>query len=57
MATPVLLWRARGVGLGDACVIAGFVVAVVPCCWQEEAINAMPTRAVIKPNTYLFIGC
>ena len=56
-AAPALLWRARGVGLGDAAVTAGFVVAVVPCCWQEETINAMPIRAVIKHNTYLFIGC
>src|SRR5439155_703784 len=55
-AAPVLLWRARGVGVGDAAVTAGFVVAVVPCCWQEETIDAMPIRAVIKHSVYLFIG-
>ena len=57
-ATPVLLCRVRGAGVGVALVTAGaVVVAVVPCCWQEETINAMPIRPVIKHNTYLFIGC
>jgi hypothetical protein len=33
------------------------VVAVVPCCCVQEATNAIPISAVIKHNTYLFIGC
>ena len=44
-----------GVGVGWAAAGA-VVVAVVPCCWQE-AINAMPMMALIKHNTYFFIGC
>jgi hypothetical protein len=30
------------------------VVAVVPCCWQEE-MSIMPSMALIKHNRYLFI--
>jgi hypothetical protein len=43
--------------VGDGLAAAVVVVAFVPCCWQEEAINAMPMTAPIKHNTYLFIGC
>ena len=46
-----------GVGVGLAAAGAVVVVAFVPCCWQEEAINAIQMMAPIKPNTYLFIGC
>src|SRR5207248_9763824 len=54
-ATPVLLWRVRGAGVGDAAVTAGaVVVAVVPCCVQE-AIHAIAMMALSKHNTYLFI--
>ena len=58
-ATPVLLCRDLDGGVGEAWATAGAVaeVPVVPCCWQEETINAMPIRPVIKHNTYLFIGC
>jgi hypothetical protein len=48
------LWVRDGVGVGRAAA-AVVVVAFVPCCWQEEAINAMPMTAPIKPNMYLFI--
>jgi hypothetical protein len=53
----VLLCRVRD-GVGDALATAGavVVVAVVPCCWQEEAINAMPMIATIKHSMDLFIG-
>ena len=45
-----------GDGVGVALAAAGaVVVAVVPCCWHE-AINAMPTMALIKHNRYFFIG-
>jgi hypothetical protein len=44
------------VGDGLAAVVAVVAVGFVPCCWQEEAIKAMPMMAPIKPNTYLFIG-
>ena len=51
------LCRVRdGVGDGLA-TAAAVVVAVVPCFCVQEAINAMPISAVIKHNTYLFIGC
>jgi hypothetical protein len=30
------------------------VVAVVPCCWQEE-MSIIPSMAAIKHNVYLFI--
>ena len=56
-ATPLLLWRVRGAGVGDAAVTAGAVVVpVVPCCVQE-ATPAMAMMAPSKHNTYLFIGC
>jgi hypothetical protein len=45
-------------GVGDGLVTAGaVVVAVVPCCWVQEATNVIPIRAPIKGNRYLFIGC
>ena len=44
-----------GVGVGLAAAGA-VVVAVVPCCCVQEAINAMPTMALIKHNRYFFIG-
>lgn len=51
------LWR-FGDGVGVALVAAGAaVVAVVPCFCVQEATNATPTKALIKHNTYLFIGC
>jgi hypothetical protein len=45
-------------GVGDALVTAGavVVVAVVPCCSVQEAINAMPIMAPIKYSRYLLIG-
>jgi hypothetical protein len=48
-----------GDGVGVALAAAGaVVVAVVPCCFcVQEATNATPTKALIKHNTYLFIGC
>jgi hypothetical protein len=50
------LWR-FGDGVGVALAAAGAaVVAVVPCCCVQEAINAMPITAPIKHNRYLFIG-
>jgi hypothetical protein len=46
-----------GDGVGDALVTAGaVVVAVVPCCCVQEATNAILITALIKHNTYLFIG-
>jgi len=51
------LWRVRD-GVGDGLLTAdAVVVAVVPCCCVQEAINAMPISAAIKHNMYLFIGC
>jgi len=45
-----------GDGDGDALVVAAVVeVAVVPCCCVQEAINAMPIKAVIKDKTDFFI--
>jgi hypothetical protein len=45
-----------GDGVGVAFAAAGaVVVAVVPCCWQEE-MSTMPSMAAIKHNVYLFIG-
>jgi hypothetical protein len=45
-----------GDGVGVALAAAGaVVVAVVPCCWQEE-MSTMPSMAAIKHNVYLFIG-
>jgi hypothetical protein len=47
-----------GDGVGDGLVTAGAVeVAVVPCCWVQEATNAIPITALIKHNKYLFIAC
>jgi len=44
-------------GVGDGLVTAGAVeVAVVPCCWVQEATNAIPITALIKHNRYFFIG-
>ncbi len=46
------------VGDGDGDLVAAAVVevAVVPCCCgAQEAINAMPTKTVIKDNTGFFI--
>ena len=52
----MVLW-CFGDGVGVALVAAGaVVVAVVPCCWQEE-MSIMPSMAAIKHNVYLFIGC
>ena len=45
-----------GVGVGLAAAGA-VVVAVVPCCCVQEATNATPIKALIKHNTYFFIGC
>jgi hypothetical protein len=42
-------------GVGDALVVAGAVAAVVPCCWVQETTNAVPIKAVINENIYLFI--
>ena len=51
----VALW-CFGDGVGVALAAAGaVVVAVVPCCWQEE-MSTMPSTAVTKHNVYLFIG-
>ena len=51
----VALWG-FGDGVGVALAAAGaVVVAVVPCCWQEE-VSIMPSMAAIKHNVYLFIG-
>ena len=51
----VALW-CFGDGVGVAFPAAGaVVVAVVPCCCVQEAINAMPITALIKHNRYLFI--
>jgi hypothetical protein len=44
-----------GVGVGLAAAGA-VVVAVVPCCCVQEATNATPIKALIKHNTYFFIG-
>jgi len=50
----VALWG-FGDGVGVAFAAAGaVVVAVVPCCWQEE-MSIMPSMAAIKHNVYLFI--
>ena len=47
-----------GDGDGDALVVAAVVeVAVVPCCFVQEATNAMPIKAVIKDKTIFFIVC
>ena len=57
-AAPADLCRVRvfdGVGDGLVTAAAVVVVAVVPCCSVQEAINAMPTMAPIKYNIYLFI--
>ena len=44
-------------GVGDGLVTAGAVeVAVVPCCWVQEATNVIPITALIKHNRYFFIG-
>ena len=52
----VALW-CFGDGVGVALAAAGaVVVAVVPCCWQEE-MSIMPSMAAIKHKVYLFIGC
>jgi hypothetical protein len=51
----VALWG-FGDGVGVAFAAAGaVVVAVVPCCWQET-INAMPIMALVKHNSFFFIG-
>jgi hypothetical protein len=42
-------------GVGDALVVAGAAAAVVPYCCVQEATNAVPIKAVINENTYLFI--
>jgi hypothetical protein len=45
-----------GDGVGDGLVTAGaVVVAVVPCCWVQEATNVIPITAAIKHNSHLFI--